>query len=263
MPIAEVNGQKIHYQDTGGDGPALIFSHGFLMDHEMFAPQLQALADRCRCIAWDERGHGQTAAATLAPFSYYDSADDLAALLRHLGIRSAVLAGMSQGGFLSMRCALTHPEVVRALVLIDTQSGLEKSDDLPVYRQMTEEWANHGLSDEIADTVAAIILGEDWSGADAWKAKWREMTPANLTATFETLTTRDDITDRLGEISVPTLIIHGDADRAISLEKAKLLAERIPDARMVVVEGAGHAANLTHPEPVNAAISEFMQSLER
>src|SRR5262249_35932152 len=105
MPIAEVNGQKLFYEDTGGDAPAVIFSHGLFMDHAMFDPQVAALKGRWRCIAWDERGHGGTAGTTLAPFSYYDSADDLAALLAHIGVKRAVLAGMSQGGFLSLRCA--------------------------------------------------------------------------------------------------------------------------------------------------------------
>src|SRR5580658_1873508 len=113
MPIAQVNGQRIHYQDTGGAGPPVIFSHGLFMDHEMFAPQVAALKGRYRVITWDERGHGGTAGASLDPFSYYDSADDLVALLGHLGIGRAVLAGMSQGGFLSLRVALIHPEVVR------------------------------------------------------------------------------------------------------------------------------------------------------
>ena len=87
MPIASVNGQNLYYEDTGGRGPALVFSHGLLMDHTMFAPQVQALQGRFRCISWDERGHGQTAdPEQCAPFDYYDSADDLAALLEHLGV---------------------------------------------------------------------------------------------------------------------------------------------------------------------------------
>jgi pimeloyl-ACP methyl ester carboxylesterase len=74
----------------------LAFSHGILMDREMFAPQVEAFRSRYRCVAWDERGHGRTASERLEPFSYYDSADDLAALLRHLAIDKAVLVGMSQ-----------------------------------------------------------------------------------------------------------------------------------------------------------------------
>src|SRR5258706_81505 len=117
-------------QSRGRNGPGVVFSPGLVMDREMFAPQVRALRNRYRCITWDERGHGGTAGDRLAPFSYYDSANDLAALLKHLGVAQAVLAGMSQGGFLSLRCALTHPDVVRALILIDTQAGCEDQERL-------------------------------------------------------------------------------------------------------------------------------------
>ena len=96
MPFAQVNGQNIYYEDTGGRGPAIVFSHGLLMDHTMFEPQIQALQGQYRCISWDERGHGQTADPEhCEAFSYYDSADDLAALLKYQGVEKAMLAGMS------------------------------------------------------------------------------------------------------------------------------------------------------------------------
>jgi hypothetical protein len=90
MPYADVNGQHLYYEDTGGAGTAIVFSHGILLDGTVFAAQVAALRDRYRCITWDERGHGKTAGETLAPFSYYESADDLAALLSFL-VRSASL----------------------------------------------------------------------------------------------------------------------------------------------------------------------------
>lgn len=261
MPVATVNGQNIFYEDTGGPGPAIIFSHGLFMDHAMFAPQVAALKDRWRCISWDERGHAGTASDTLAPFSYYDSADDLAALLKHLGIERAVLAGMSQGGFLSLRCALTHPEIVRALVLIDTQAGQEDPAALEGHMQLANAWATGGLTDDMATIIEQIILGQGWSGAAAWKAKWKAIKSVNVLGCMQTLATRDDITSRLGEIKVPAVVIHGDADAAISLELAMKLTAGLPNAELVVVPGAGHAANLTHPEVVNPAIERFLAGL--
>ena len=103
MPFAEVNGQRIAYDDTGGERPPVILAHGFLMDREMFAPQVQALEPEFRVITWDERGFGETEFDG-APFTYWDSAADCLALLDHLGIDRAIVGGMSQGGFLS--CAL-------------------------------------------------------------------------------------------------------------------------------------------------------------
>ena len=73
MPYAEVNGQRLYYQDTGGDGPPVILAHGFLMDRSMFDPQIEALADDHRVITWDERGFGQTEFDS-QPFTYWDSA---------------------------------------------------------------------------------------------------------------------------------------------------------------------------------------------
>jgi pimeloyl-ACP methyl ester carboxylesterase len=100
MPFAEVNGQRLYYEDTGGDGPAIAFSHGLFMDTTMLAPRVQALRDRHRVITWDERGHGQTGDAT-GPFTYWDSAGDLAALLAALGIERRG-AGRHVAGRLSL-----------------------------------------------------------------------------------------------------------------------------------------------------------------
>jgi len=227
----------------------------------MFAPQVDALRSKYRCITWDERGHAGTAADALAPFSYYDSADDLAALLKHLGIERAVLAGMSQGGFLSLRCALTHPEIVRALILIDTQAGQEDPKALEGHMQLANTWAEHGLSDQLAGIIEGIILGDGWSGAAAWKAKWKEIKPVNMLGCMNTLATRDDVTGKLGQIGVPALVVHGDKDAAIELGLAEKLAAGLPNAKLVVVPGGGHAANLTHAAVVNPAIEAFLDGL--
>ena len=107
ISTADLNGTTVTFTDSGPipGAPTVIFSHGLLMDHTMFAPQVAAFADRARVIAWDERAHGGTRSPD--PFSYWDSAADLWALLDHLGVERAVLAGMSQGGFLSLRAALS------------------------------------------------------------------------------------------------------------------------------------------------------------
>src|SRR5437588_8120359 len=102
MPFADINGQRIRFEDSGGDGAPVVLSHGFLMDREMFAGQVQALAPEFRVIAWDQRGFGETEYDG-EPFTYWDSARDCLGVLDHLEIDRAVLGGMSQGG--SCRCA--------------------------------------------------------------------------------------------------------------------------------------------------------------
>jgi pimeloyl-ACP methyl ester carboxylesterase len=260
LPYAEVNSQRLYYEDTGGDGPPVVFSHGLFMDHTMFAPQVQALQDRYRVITWDERGHGETPDVS-EMFTYWDSAEDLRALLRSLGIERAVLGGMSQGGFLSLRAALAHPELVRGLILIDTQAGQENPDVLPYYQSLLERWNAEGMDDEMAETIATIILGSGWEGAGPWKRKWQQLRTANVNILFAMLVGREDIHDRLGQISAPAVVIHGDQDVAIAPELAGRLADGLPEAELVMIAGAGHAANLTHPEAVTPVIERFLENL--
>lgn len=256
MLTAKVNGTDIAYADSGGDGPAVVLSHGYLMDHTMFDPQLSALAPEFRVITWDERGFGGTRAG--GPFSYWDSARDVLGLLDHLGLPRAVLGGMSQGGFLSLRAALLEPERVPALVLIDTQAGQEDPAVAPGYEQMEEIWMAQG-PEPVQEVVASIILGT--VDPKPWFAKWAQFDRTGLRHAFRCLMDRDDITGRLGEISCPALILHGTADAAIPMAKAETLRDGLAGpAELVAVDGGSHAANLSHPDQVNAALLEFLRA---
>jgi pimeloyl-ACP methyl ester carboxylesterase len=260
MPHADVNGQHLYYEATGVDGPVLVFSHGLFMDRSMFDPQVLKLRDRYRCIAWDERGHGDTNAPD-GPFSFWDSADDLKALLDHLGVDHAVLVGMSQGGYLSLRAALRYPTLVRALVLIDTQAGTEDPERLPYYEQLLGQWNTAGLTDDLTQIIATLILGEGWSGTPEWVERWHQLQMSSVNECFITLASREDLHDRLPEITVPALVIHGEQDLSIPLERAQRLADGLPHSVLRTIPGAGHAANLTHPEPVTEAIELFLDAL--
>ena len=257
MKTAQLNGTTIAYADTGGDLPPVILSHGFLMDHSMFDAQVAALSATHRVITWDERGFGGTRAT--GDFTYWDSANDVLALMDHLDIESAVVGGMSQGGFLSLRVALTAPERVKALILLDTQAGTEDPATIEPYNQLHAAWVEHG-SAAVQDVIAGIILGPgEWG---EWFDKWARLEPDQFTAAFHCLMHRDDITDRLGEITCPALIVHGTADIAIPMEKAEILRDRIAGpTTLVAVDGGPHAANMTHPTPVNEAILRFLSGL--
>jgi pimeloyl-ACP methyl ester carboxylesterase len=257
MPIALINGVNIYYEDTGSNLPTVVLSHGFLMDHEMFAPQVEALKSTHRVITWDERGFGGTFATD--EFTYWDSAKDVLGLLDFLGIDSAIIGGMSQGGFLSLRVALTAPERVRGLILLDTQAGLEEPGSDEGYMLMHDTWMEHG-PEPVQEFIASLILGPgEWP---EWFAKWAVLNKESFSRAFRCLLGRDDITSRLGSISCPALIVHGDADAAIPLSKAEVLRDGLGGkVQYVVVPGGPHAANLTHPEPVNAAIAQFLATL--
>jgi 3-oxoadipate enol-lactonase len=258
VSVAEVRGQHIYYEDTDGTGIPIVLGHGFLMDHEMFAPQVRAFGGRHRVVTWDQRGHGRTV-STPGPFNYWDSAEDLAGLLDLLGIDRAAVGGMSQGGFVALRFALNHPERTAALVLIDTQSGTEDPDKALQYDLMHDVWVGSGPSEQLVEMVAAIIIGNRRPESAEWTAKWIAREPAALTQIYRALMDRDDITDRMGEITAPALIVHGTDDVAIDMARAEALCKNLAGCRgLVRVEGAGHASNLTHPEPVNRAIERFL-----
>jgi pimeloyl-ACP methyl ester carboxylesterase len=263
MPHAEVNGQRLFYEDTGGDGEVIVLSHGLFMDHTMFDAQVEALRGSWRCISWDERGHGQTV-STADPFTYWDAARDLLGLLDHLGVERAVLAGMSQGGYLSLRAALTAPERVRALILIDSQAGTEDPAKLPDYQALIDAWTGpDGAPPEVMDVVGQIVIGPEHAELPVWKERWAAMSPEVVHQVYTTLSSReDDVAPRISELTMPSLVVHGEVDAAVELATGRAFAAALPDAELAVVDGAGHASNLTHPEPVNAAIAAFLDRLQ-
>lgn len=256
MPHAEVNGQRTWFDDTGGDGPAVLFAHGFLMDAEMWEHQVAFLRDEFRCITYDERGWGRTEFDG-EPFTYWDLADDAVALLDHLDVDRAVIVGMSQGGFLGLRAALGHPDRVQGLVLVDSQAGTETPENVAAYQGMIDDWMVNGPKN-VGEIVSGLIIGEP-EEERRWRAKWAEATPEHIEHPGACLLHRDDVTDRLGEIACPVLVVHGTADQAIPMEKAQALCDGVQDCRgLVQVEGAAHAANLTHPDQVNPPLREFL-----
>jgi 3-oxoadipate enol-lactonase len=258
MPSANINGQHIHYEDTGGSGPPVVLVHGFLMNESMFEPQARALSPEFRLITWDTRGFGQTT-YDQKRFSYWDSADDCMALLDHLGIERAVVGGMSQGGFLALRAALRYPERVKALVLLSTGAAVDPPETIAGYRQLLAAWIGSGPIDPLASHLASLILGgrEHW---EPWISGWKALPRDYLEIPTLALLERDDITGRLGEIDCPAIVVHGTADQAIPIAVAEALARGLKRcAKFVRVEGAAHAANLTHPDQVNPALLEFLR----
>lgn len=251
------DGVRIAYHQEGvPEGPAVVFSHGFLMDREMFSPNVAALCDTFRCITWDQRGFGETGAVANA-FSYWDSARDLIALLDHLGVTSASLVGMSQGGFVSMRAALLAPERFRALALISTRSATDDEQVKASFERLKKEWASSGAAN-VAGPLSRLLLGEG-NDATEWVAKWHRIGIPHFAHAVDALVHRDDITPRLSEIKHDAIVFHGSADIAIDPASGKALALGLLACRdFILVDGAGHTPNLTHPEAVNPPLRDFL-----
>jgi 3-oxoadipate enol-lactonase len=258
MPIAELNGQGIYFEDTGGSGRPVIFAHGFLMDGRMFDPQVAALAPEFRVIRWDARAFGRTRWDG-KPFSLWDSVADCIALMDHLGLKQAVIAGMSQGGYCALRLALRHPDRVKALVLMSTRGTGDDEATKAGYLQSAQVWST--VSPEpIIQFLSGPLLGSPHL-FPTWHERWRQVPGANYMAATRNLTDRDDISGRLKEIRCPTLVIHGQEDTGIPPSDGEFLHKTLPGSvRFVLVPGATHAANLSHPEAVNPPLLEFLRA---
>ncbi|MDB5483948.1 MAG: hydrolase, alpha/beta fold family [Caulobacteraceae bacterium] len=255
MAFAEINGHRIHYIDSGGAGLAVLFSHGFSLDHTMFDAQVEALAGRYRCITWDARGHGMTHCK--GDFTMWDSARDCIGLLDVLGIETAALVGLSQGGFASMRAAMTDPARVRALVLMDTAARGFDAPTRAGYQAMRDSWVTDGPVGETSAVMATLMFGPGYD-ASIWVARWRARPPEDWEGGWSPLLDRDDVFSRLGEIGCPTLVIHGDADGAFDVAVAREMAEAIPGARLEIIDGGPHVPTVTHAPAVNLALGRFL-----
>ena len=262
MPFAAVNGQNIHYLDSGGNGSAILLSHGFGMGHEMWEHQVGPLTDAgWRVVTYDERSWGQT--NYTEPFDYWDLAADVLGLMDHLDIDRAVLGGMSQGGFITLRAALKAPERVRAMILIDTEAGALAAEDRVQFQGLFDAANTMGLTGEIGDALEMVLFAPGFTDARYWRGKWTAKPIVTWTGAKDCLFERDSIIDRLSEIHCPSIVFHGEADLAIPVERGRLVSESLSGpSTFVLVPLAGHSSNLEAPEFVNQAILKFLAGLD-
>ena len=250
-------GPTVTFEDSGGNGVPIIFSHGLFMDHTMFAAQLAEFVPQYRCITWDERAHGGTEWSK--PFTYWDSARDLLALMDTLGIDKCIHVGMSQGGLLGMRAAILTPERFTGIVQLATQAGqLEGAEP---FRAFLDGWRADGASIANLTFLTDLILGP---GVDPayWHAYWQGFTPAQIETAVSALFAIDALYDRLDKVTVPLCTIHGMADVSTPYTLAERVAREVPDARGVtMVEGGPHAVNISHAGQVNTALRAFFKEL--
>jgi pimeloyl-ACP methyl ester carboxylesterase len=249
------DGQLVSYVDHGGDGPPVVLLHSFLMDTTMWQPQVEAFGPDYRLIAIDERGHGDT--PVNAPFDYWDVARDALAVLDALNIDAAAVVGTSQGGFVALRMALLAPERVTALAVLGTSGEAEDEQIAAAYQQLTEVWIARG-PDTVVEATAEICLGD--YDASEWTPKWSQVEPDRLRFISNALIGRDGVLDRVGEITVPALVLHGTADLAYPVAKAEALVAALPKAELVTVEGGAHFLSLTHAAEVNPHLERFLSA---
>lgn len=260
MTFATIGDQRLYFEDTGGDGLPLVFCHGFLMDHEMFEPQVALFGAARRCITWDMRHHGQSDGPDVA-FTIHDVVADLTGLLDHLGIDRFVVVGFSFGGWVANRIALAAPERVAAVVIMDSYERMEDPATTEAYGFFKRMILDRGFDDEVAATMRGFLFHPDYD-ATRWISKWRGRSPLSWDKPYDAMFGRDDINDRLAEITCPSIVFHGEANPANAPEVSAELASRLGNNRgLVVIPGAGHTSNLEQPAFVNGALAGFLAGI--
>jgi pimeloyl-ACP methyl ester carboxylesterase len=258
---AEVNGTRLYYE-MAGSGEPVVLVHAFTLDTRMWDDQFEVLARGFRVIRYDARGFGRSALP--AAGESYSNSDDLAALLDRLDARQAHVVGVSMGGRFALDYAVTYPDRLRSLVVIDgVIGGWQWSREwLAAYAPIVEAgrkrdvaqakslWLGHALFAPARQqpAVGARLkqMVDEYSG---WhfvhQNPERAVSPPAL--------------GRLGAIRAPTLVLVGSRDLPDFQRMSERLERDVPGARRATIAGAGHMANMEAPEAVNKALAGFLE----
>jgi pimeloyl-ACP methyl ester carboxylesterase len=280
MPTILVNGVSLFYKESGSGPETIVFSHGLLMDHAMFEPQRAAFEKQYRVIAYDHRAQGLSddpgygAAGGNSPDRQYGYdmdtlADDAAALIKALHVAPCHFAGLSMGGFVGMRLAAHHPDLVRTLTLMNTTASREKALNRIKYTFLAQMVKIFSPAPFTPIAVKELFGQTTRKSAERrpmleqWTGKLRAR-PRNIARSLLAVMSRREFRkDELAAICCPTLIITGEDDAAQPPRNSQSMAEGIRDAKVVCIPGAGHSSCLETPDAVNAAMQELLQSAKK
>jgi len=265
MSEVSVNGVEIHYREAG-DGFPIVFVHGYTGNLRNWALTVPALTECFRTVSMDLRGHGRSSKPPRAEDYNYDAmAEDVYGLLSHLGISDCYLVGHSMGGFIAQRLILAHPELFRALVLVDTaaETTAGRSDELRRLAGFAEE---HGMEAAFDETARTSSLASNLRDHPGFNVLWREqflMTSleAYVGCARAALSRQSSQLD-LPSIGVPTLIICGENDEPF-LEPSRKMHEAIKGSELAIISGAGHGPQMETPGEFNRALTEFLSKVHQ
>jgi pimeloyl-ACP methyl ester carboxylesterase len=251
MAYLDRDGVRIYYE-VHGTGPAILLSHGYSATCAMWAGQVGPLSEKHTLILWDMRGHGNSdSPANPAEYSEALTTADMAALLDAAGAPTAVIGGLSLGGYMSLSFNVAYPQRVDALMLFDTGPG---------YRSDTGRAGWNKIAAQRAKELET--KGLDALGASGEVAVSRHRSAQGLAHAARGMLAQTDgrVMASLPDIGVPTLVLVGALDEPF-LAATDYMASKIPGATRVVIDGAGHASNIDKPREFNAAVKDFLAKL--
>ncbi|MCG8546375.1 MAG: alpha/beta hydrolase [Alphaproteobacteria bacterium] len=248
MAFLTRDGVRLYYEDHGS-GPAVLLTHGYSATSQMWRGQIAAFKDRYRIIVWDMRGHGESDYPDdPALYSTAHTVADMGAVLDECGLDSAVIGGLSLGGYSALAFHLAHPDRCKALLLCDTGPGFKKDES----RLAWNERANRRAEKLEGQGLAAL-----GASAEVKQALHRDATGLARAARGMLAQVNADVIHSLPDIDMPALVVVGENDTPF-LAATDYMAAKIPGAEKAVISDAGHAANIDNPADFNAAMGAFL-----
>ncbi len=253
MATIDRDGVKIYYDIQGPEGALpILLTHGHAAATQMWAAQVEALKKQFRVITWDLRGHGRSdSPEDPALYSVEYIVDDIAAILDDCGIDKAVIGGHSLGGVMSFQFQLSYPERILAMVILNSGPGFRKDSSRDKWNLGCERTASSLERKGLAALSKSNEVHAEWH-SDVW----------GLIHSARGFMTHKDarMIDNLSNINVPVLILVGAQDKEF-LGVGDYMERKIPGAQKVIIEHAGHAANLDQPEVFNKLVVAFLDQL--
>jgi 3-oxoadipate enol-lactonase len=264
MPYLSLPSLNLYYEEVGTGPETLVFSHGLLWSHRMFEAQVAELSKSYRVIAYDHRGQGKS--DVKGPYDMDTVASDAVALIRHLVDGPVHFIGLSMGGFVGMRLAARHPELIKSLVLLETSANAEPGENLPQYKLLNGIVRWIGIIPPIANKVMKIMFAHSWlqnsANGDSIR-RWKKELASNkksITGPVEGVIYRKGVEEELAKITCPTMVIVGDEDVATTPQKAAFIQQGIAGAKLETISGAGHSSCIEKPEEVNQLLKDWLKS---
>ena len=267
MPfVSATDGTRIHYEVTGKPGATpVLMIQGLGASKNAWNLQRIAMATRFRIISFDNRGAGRSDKPTV-PFTLEQMAEDAIAVLDAAGIETAHVVGASMGGVISQIVAVKHPQRVRSLTLVCTacRNHPWRQELLQSWAKTAEEKGMIEVGKEAAQWVMSPRSFRRLVPAFTWMGPLAALRPRHsfVSQIDAILNTREDLVDQLSTITAPTMVIVGNQDILTPRGDSEEIAERIPNAELVVISGAAHGLMMEHSSTFNKILIEFLQRTE-
>jgi 3-oxoadipate enol-lactonase len=264
MPEYRTSGGPMSYRERGDGEDPVVLLHAFPLNGRMWAPQMEALADRRRVIAPDYPGFGRSPRPPAQPdVRYY--AEQVGELLDGLKLDRVILGGLSMGGYIAFACLRLFPERIRALLLASTRPDPDPEEAREARREVARRVAEEGIEVlpklQMGRLLASDTLKNKKDLVESVRDMILESSPDGVVAALGAMRERPDSTELLGKINVPTLVVGGVEDDLSTPHIMAEMAKKIPDSRHLSFPRAGHLSNLEAPGEFNAALREFLEEV--